>query len=421
MNVPSSSTRPLNSALAATVGDATSRPAVAGTVSDTTRLVFVDNLRWVMIILVVSVHASVTYSHVGSWFFMEDPKPDLATTAVFATYQAFLQAFFMGLLFLIAGYFVPGAFDRKGFGKFLRDRAVRLGIPSLLFMLLIQPLTVFWLLRDFAELSRPPLSRAYWHYVSRGQFLSGSGPMWFAVALLFFSLVYGIVRVVGRRPPKSDLEAALPSHGQIFGLALVMGLCTFLVRIVQPIGTNVLNMQLCFFSQYILLFVVGIRAWRRNWLWRIPYPFGMRWFKLALTVGILAWLGIVFSVVKTHAETKVSGGFTWQSAALSFWESFICVGICLGLVVLFREKFNRQGPLARWLSDNCFAVYMFHTPLLIAVTLGLRELMAPKPVKFLCATFLGVTITYLASSLIFRRIFLLPIPLVRAIHLACRY
>jgi hypothetical protein len=25
--------------------------------------------------LVVSMHAAVTYSHLGSWYFMEDPKP----------------------------------------------------------------------------------------------------------------------------------------------------------------------------------------------------------------------------------------------------------------------------------------------------------------------------------------------------------
>src|ERR1041385_1164966 len=106
-----------------------------------TRLEFIDNLRWVMIVLVVSMHAAVTYSHLGSWYFMEDPKPGLPATVFFATYQSFLQAFFMGLLFLVAGYFVPRALDRKGFRKFLRDRAVRLGIPALLFMVFIQPIT----------------------------------------------------------------------------------------------------------------------------------------------------------------------------------------------------------------------------------------------------------------------------------------
>ena len=63
--------------------------------------------------------------------------------------------------------------------------------------------------------------------------------------------------------------------------------------------------------------------------------------------------------------------------------------------------------MAPELAVNCFAVYVFHPPLLIAVTLSLRAFAAPKPVKFLCATILGVAVTYLASSLVFRRIPLL--------------
>jgi fucose 4-O-acetylase-like acetyltransferase len=335
---------------------------------------------------------------------MEDPKPELGVTLVFATYQTFLQAFFMGLLFLVAGYFVPAAFDRKGFGRFLRDRAVRLGIPSLFFMLLIQPITVYWLLREFAQPSRLPLLRAYWPYLSTGRFLSGSGPMWFAVALLLFSVFYAIGRMVNRNAPKTEPEASLPSHAQVIGLAAVMGLCTFMVRIVQPMGTNILNLQLCYFSQYVLLFLIGIRASRRNWLLRIPYSFGVRWLTLALTVGVLVWLAFVGAIAQTHSESQISGGFTWQSAVMSFWESFFCVGICLGLLVIFREKFNHQNSAAKWLSDNAFSVYLFHTPLLIAVTLSLRGFDAPKLVKFLVATLLGVTITFLASNFIFRRI-----------------
>ena len=74
------------------------------------------------------------------------------------------------------------------------------------------------------------------------------------------------------------------------------------------------------------------------------------------------------------------------------------------MLVLFREKFNRQGRVARWLSDNCFAVYMFHAPVLIALTLALQGWEAPKPWKFAAATILGVTLTYAASGLILRRI-----------------
>jgi hypothetical protein len=281
---------------------------------------------------------------------------------------------------------------------------VRLGIPALLFMLTVQPITVYWLLQRFVSPDRPAFFHAYWPYVSSGRFLSGSGPMWFTLALLGFSLVYGLVRLARRMPPRDQLDAPLPTHQQVAGLALVMGLCTFLVRIVQPIGTNVLNMQLCFFSQYILLFAVGVRAWRRNWLQRIPYGFGMRWLLLALTIGSLAWVALVISVSLRHTESQISGGLTWQSAALSLWESFFCVGVCLGLTGLFREKLNHRGPLTGWLSDNSFCVYFIHTPILIAVTHALHGWAASKPLKFLCATLLGATVSYLAAAFVLRRI-----------------
>lgn len=382
----------------------TSKPAPTTAVPAATRLAFIDNLRWVMIVLVVSMHAAVTYSHLGSWYFMEDPKPGLGLTLVFATYQIFLQAFFMGLLFFIAGYFVPAAFDRKGFGKFLHDRVIRLGAPSLFFMLVIQPLTVYWLLRVFADPSRRSLTQAYGPYLLTGRFLGGSGPMWFAVALLIFSLLYALIRLLQGKLPKNDPEADLPGDAQVIGLSALIGLSTFLVRIVQPIGTNILNMQLCFFSQYVALFCLGIVAARRHWLLRMDYAFGLRWFKRALVLGTLGWMILVFFVVKTQTESKLSGGFTWQSAAMSFWESFFCVGVCLGLLVLFREMFNRQGPLSRWLSDNSFSVYMFHTPILISITLAMRDFAAPKLVKCLSATVLGVACSYLASGFLFRRV-----------------
>jgi hypothetical protein len=172
----------------------------------------------------------------------------------------------------------------------------------------------------------------------------------------------------------------------VIGLALIMGLCTFLVRIVQPMGTNILNMQLCFFSQYIVLFSVGVMARRRKWLLRIPYDFGMRWLRGALVFGSLVWFGALALVVEAHTEQALSGGFTWQSAIICFWESFFCLGVCLGLVVWFREHFNRQGAFEKWMTDNCFSVYLFHAPVLVAVTLAMQGFIAPRPMKFVLAT-----------------------------------
>jgi peptidoglycan/LPS O-acetylase OafA/YrhL len=114
------------------------------TEKSSSRLLYIDNLRWTMIILVISMHAADTYSPFGNWYFVDRRPVSLASVLVFGAWQMYLQSFFMGLLFFIAGYFVPSSFDRKGAIGFLRERAVRLGVPVLLYMFCVGPVTEYY-------------------------------------------------------------------------------------------------------------------------------------------------------------------------------------------------------------------------------------------------------------------------------------
>ncbi|HSD58066.1 MAG TPA: acyltransferase family protein [Methanotrichaceae archaeon] len=373
-----------------------------------TRLLYIDNIRWLMIIFVVFTHAAVTYSDLGSWYYTEPANLDILSFAVFGIYLSFTQAYSMGLLFLLAGYFVPASFDHKGFDRFLGDRAVRLGIPTLIYIFLINTIIVYYILAFQWEEPRPPAGQAFLDYILSLNFLSGSGPMWFALALLIFSAAYAAVRLFLPAPERRQVNGKLPGHLAVAGLVLLITICTFSVRLVQPIGTSVMNMQLCFFSQYIILFIAGIVAYRKNWFARIPYSFGMAWFKMALIGGSIFWLAImVLGGVFSGDFSNYSGGFHWQSAAYSFWESFFCIGVCLGLIVFFREHYNWQGGFERFMSENYFAVYFFHAPILILVTLAMRDLPWSPLLKFIVAGSISVMLCFLISHLVLRRIPLL--------------
>jgi glucan biosynthesis protein C len=103
------------------------------------RLPWIDHLRTAMIVLVVNMHACVTYSHVGDWYLMSEQEPTLAAKVPFIVWQSMLQSFFMGLLFFLAAYFAAGSLARRGRAGFVRERLVRLGLPTLLYMLVIHP------------------------------------------------------------------------------------------------------------------------------------------------------------------------------------------------------------------------------------------------------------------------------------------
>lgn len=66
----------------------------------------------------------------------------------------------------------------------------------------------------------------------------------------------------------------------------------------------------------------------------------------------------------------------------------------IGLLALFRRKFNGQARLTRILSDNSFAAYVFHAPVLIAISLLLQPLAWPPAAKFGLVAILAVSATW---------------------------
>jgi glucan biosynthesis protein C len=263
------------------------------------RIAYIDNIRWTVIAMVVLMHACVTYSGMGSWFYVERTTQDVASTLAFGIYQSFAQAFFMGLLFFIAGTLIPAAYGRKGFLRFTTDRAVRLGVPSLVFMLVLDPLTTIIRKVGTGEgVTWSAFLPQYRDFVLSGRFLGSSGPLWFAVALLVFSIVYAVVRLAaglvhGSSSRPSAAPCAFTTRSINIGVACVItliALIAFLIRLVQPLGTSVMNMQLGYFSSYIVLFVAGLWAGRNGFLQALPGKLGRTWLWVSIGVGLPLWM-----------------------------------------------------------------------------------------------------------------------------------
>ncbi|MBV9644134.1 MAG: acyltransferase, partial [Verrucomicrobia bacterium] len=323
--------------------------ADAGVSGSATRILFIDNLRWTMIILVVSMHAADTYSPLGNWYFVDRRPLSTGSLLFFAAWQMYLQSFFMGLLFFVAGYFVPHSFDRKGATRFVRDRALRLGVPVLFYMFILGPAIEYFVAHSWTS-TRPTSFVSEWlKHIRNGQFLQENGPLWFCLALLMFSLGYAILRgsnLNATRDVAEVREPGIPGTGSLVGFALTMAALTFMVRALH--APTLFNLPLRDFAQYALLFSAGILAYRNHWLSGISYVVGMRWLKVALSFGFAGWLSLLLYGGALHGRASTySGGWHWQNAAFASWESLTCVALCYGLLVWFREKYNRQGVYER--------------------------------------------------------------------------
>jgi glucans biosynthesis protein C len=146
--------------------------------------------------------------------------------------------------------------------------------------------------------------------------------MWFTVALLMFCAVYAVVRLAGPKDMAIAEHPRLPRHRDVTRLILLMGSCAFVVRISQPIGVNTLNMQLCYFSQYVLLFGVGILAYRGDWLGRIPYSFGIGWMKWTLIACVPGWIVLILTSGALQGDTQSPSASTGAAQCFLFGSPF---------------------------------------------------------------------------------------------------
>jgi len=363
-------------------------------------LLFVDNIRILLTVLVVLHHLMIIYAGSGSWGLYQEGREDTISAVIGTWFCAVDQAYFMGLFLLISAYFVPGSYDRKGPARFLKDRLVRLGIPLLVYSWLIDPLSRY-AIASLAGKALPWTS----YLPGRQEAVIGAGPLWFVEVLLIFSSVYVLWRLVAH-PQQSALateKASFPTTGAIALFALGMGIATFLIRLWHPVGWSLglLNLQLPFFVQYIALFVVGLIAYRHNWLLRLPETRGKFWLWTAIGL-VLFFVPLAIAGGALESDEPFRGGWHWQSMAFACWESFLCLGMCIGLIHLFRRHGDRQRGLARFLSPNAYAAYVIHGPVITATALAMRNVAVHPLLKFGLATLVALPLSFALSSLIRR-------------------
>jgi surface polysaccharide O-acyltransferase-like enzyme len=203
---------------------------------------------------------------------------------------------------------------------------------------------------------------------------TGWGPLWFVLSLLIFTSVYLLAVKLIRR--KNTI--AWPDNTHVFAFIIGIGVLTFLLRIINPLGNDLLGLQIAYFPLYIAFFIFGIQAYRGNWLNKLEERQATLWFRITL-VFILALPAIfVLGGALSGQADNFRGGLTAQSLIYSRLEPFICVGISMKLLVLFRNRFNNTSPVTARLSQSAYAAYIIHPFFVVAATHLARNCSLPS-------------------------------------------
>lgn len=364
--------------------------------SVTKRIPAFDYLRAFVIFLVVLHHAVMAYctggevAHGGEYTKASAPIVDSAQWDGFNLMVMGNDSFFMPLMFLLAGLFVRPSLARKGLGRYLADRALRLGVPLLVGIVTVVPLSYYASYRqsggtaDFAT---------FWAHMVTGDPWP-SGPLWFVGALLVFDAAsafiltrdpvrLGVRRLLAAldRWPKAMWGVAFLAMAAIVFLPALLVLGPSLWLTVGPFGIQASRIGL-----YAFFFVAGaiVGADRLAGFFE---PHWRRWPLLAAATAVL------FFALHGATLPAVAGG----ALMLLF-----CVAMALGLLALAVRFGQRRSAVGDSLGANAYGIYLVHYPIVLWIQYHLLPVPLGSVGKGLLVLGTGFGSSWLAASLLRR-------------------
>jgi len=351
------------------------------------RLVFLDNLRTLMILLVLVFHSGASYGTLVGFWPYHDPNPREWVDMI----MILLDTFMMGVLFFVAGYFCLPSLRKRAGGRFLADKFRRLGLPWLAVTVLVLPVLdyVHYCARSVARGLEPRGYAAHWWRSMRTIARLDTGPMrmsgyldmtehfyqrymWFlSLLLLFFVLAWAGYRATqkwgraaGRQEPRAapssrSIAIALAAVGILTVLLFAPVYLTFSQNPIRIAGGwfslgNLIQFQpakLVFYAGY---FCLGLYASSKGWF-AGERGIGRPWVWGALCVTSMCASMLVARSI-THAAEAPLGLHLAFAVLYPLWTlSF------LGLLVAFaHRRWNRATPLGRELAAHSYNLYLVH-------------------------------------------------------------
>jgi hypothetical protein len=309
----------------------------------------------------------------------------------------------MGAFFLVSGYFVPGAYDRRGAVRFLKTRFIRLGVPTLFFALFVFGPGFYLGKSGVLSVSD------YIVYLYNTGWQELYAHLWFLMHLLFYSCVYAIWRwVTDRWGLKARLRFRLPNHLFILAFALGLTVISWVIRIRYPLDQwkpllYIIPAEVAHLPQYVGMFIVGILAYRGDWLRKLSTTTGLVW----LAIGLIA-AGAFYAYDLSGGDILTpllgpqvpygiiaTGGSNWKSLVLCAWEAFICTGLGVGMLILFRELFKTlPGKFFAELIGAQYGAYLIHLLIVMGVQAVLQNVEWHPFTKFVSVTLVGAALSF---------------------------
>ena len=333
------------------------------------RKYFMDNLRWMVILLLIPYHAAQAFNVWGELnYICFEPNEAISSLIVF------FSPYYMPLMFLLAGISTNYALKKRSYGQFIVERIKRLLIPFVFGTLFFCPIMAY-----MGDKSNFGYSGGFFaHYrifFTKWTDLSGFdggfgvGQFWFLYFLFVISIVsVGIIALV-KHFGKKNTDRTIP-----YGL-----ICLFVIPL--PFLYDLLSVGGKSFAEYLYVFLIGYYVFSKDEVIE----------KLAKYRYISLFFGIVASVTDVYMFIWSGKDFgTANVIAKAFSEWFMI----LALIGIGKSALDFKGKISTYLSERSFLIFSIHFIWVIMFQYWFRAL---ADVSTALLYFVPVVLAYLAT------------------------
>ena len=314
---------------------------------------WIDNLRWVTVLLVLFYHVIYFYNNKGVFGgiggFGDYPQcPQYQDVVMYILYP-----WFMPILFILAGISSRYALEKKSAKEWFKARTRKLLVPATIGLLVFH-----WMVGYFNTVVASqqgifdgvPVIAKYLICA-----VSGIGPLWFIQLLWLLSLVLLLIRQLDKKDKfwnwcgKMGIVPII-----LMGILFWVGSKT-LVQNPRPDSLDgLLNLYKPLF--YIIPFLLGYFVFSHH---QVQEQLAKAWIPLVICATVA---GIVL-IATTFGQDNTSPQYL--GAPLNNLYGWM---MCLALMAWFKAKFDRTGKFAGYMTRSSFGLYIVHY--LVIASLG---------------------------------------------------
>lgn len=307
------------------------------------RKVYLDNIRWATVVLVLVYHVFYIFNGAG----VLGGIPGAKSIPVFDRAACVIYPWFMVLLFAVAGMSARYALQKRTARQFLRERAVKLLLPSTLGLFVLHWITGYLNIKLGGGLAYIPSALVY--PISA---VSGTGPLWFIQMLFIFSCALIPLR-------KLDPRDALWTFCGRANLPV-------LILLFLPVwgAANVLNMPVLTmyrFGIYFAAFLIGY------------YIFSHESAQEAIEKACIPMLCLSAAGAAVFLFRYGGGDYTAPACLQSLDTNLYLWIVVLAALGCGRRYFNWENGFTKYMSKASFGLYVLHYPILMGTGYILHE------------------------------------------------